>query len=305
MESREHLGYSYEQILQVVKFLKLVVPNFKPLVGVICGSGLGPLADSLSDKIEVPYEDIPLFPASTVVGHGGKLVFGTVGGVPVICMKGRFHAYEGYPLWKVVMPVRVMRLMGVEYLIVTNAAGGIPSSMNVGDIMIIKDHVNMMGMGGQNPLRGPNIEEFGPRFPAMNKTYDRALVKAGLKIAESLGMEDMTHEGVYGCVGGPNYETIAELLMLQSCGVDSVGMSTAHEVIAAGHCGMKVFGFSLITNKAILDYDSSEVPNHEEVIAAAKAKEAKLQGFTEAMIKHMGSLKNAGPPSMCSCGGRR
>nr|CAI5844293.1 unnamed protein product [Callosobruchus analis] len=281
--------YSYEQINQVAKFLRLVVPDFKPLVGIICGSGLGPLADKLQDKVEVPYEDIPLFPTSTVAGHGGKLVFGTVGDVPVVCMKGRFHAYEGYPLWKVVMPVRVMRLLGAEYLIVTNAAGGIPSNYNVGDMMIIKDHVNFMGMGGQNPLRGPNIDEFGPRFPAMNKTYDRALVKTGLKLAESLGMKDITHEGVYACVGGPNYETIAELLMMQTCGIGSVGMSTAHEVIAAAHLGMKVFAFSLITNKAILEYDSTEIPNHEEVIAAAKASEAKLQSFTEAMIKHMGS----------------
>nr|CAH7718669.1 unnamed protein product [Callosobruchus chinensis] len=250
---------------------------------------LGPLADSLQDKVEVPYEDIPLFPTSTVAGHAGKLVFGKVGDVPVVCMKGRFHAYEGYPLWKVVMPVRVMRLLGAEYLIVTNAAGGIPEDYNVGDMMIIKDHVNFMGLAGQNPLRGPNMEEFGPRFPAMNKTYDRGLVKAGLKIAESLGMKDSTHEGVYACIGGPNYETIAEYALMKTCGIDAVGMSTAHEVIVAGHCGMKVFAFSLISDKAIFDYESAEAPNHEAVMAAVKASEENLQKFTEAMIKHMGS----------------
>nr|CAI5848494.1 unnamed protein product [Callosobruchus analis] len=266
----KHMGsagigmYSYDQIVQIAKFLKSVTQDFKPLVGVICGSGLA--------------------------GHAGKLVFGTVGDVPVVCMKGRFHAYEGYPLWKVVMPVRVMRLLGAEYLIVTNAAGGIPNDYKVGDMMIIKDHVNFMGMGGQNPLRGPNIDEFGPRFPAVNKTYDRGLVKAGLKIAESLGMKDSTHEGVYCCIGGPNYETIAEYALMKTCGIDAVGMSTAHEVITAAHCDMKVFAFSLISDSAIFDYDSSEAPNHEAVMAAVTASEEKLKKFTEAMIKHMGSV---------------
>ncbi|VEN63988.1 unnamed protein product [Callosobruchus maculatus] len=303
MEAREYLGYSFEQINQVAKFLKLVVPDFKPLVGVICGSGLGPLADSLQDKKEVPYEDIPLFPTSTVAGHAGKLVFGKIGDVPVVCMKGRFHAYEGYPLWKVVMPVRVMRLLGAEFLIVTNAAGGLQDNFKVGDVMIIKDHINFMGLGGQNPLRGPNLEDFGTRFPPMNKVYDRGLVKAALKIADNLGLKDTTHEGVYACVGGPNYETIAECNMLKIVGVGSVGMSTAHEVIAAAHCGMKVFAFSLISNSAILDYDSTAIPNHEEVMAAVKASEQRLQKFSEAIIKHMGSGA-AGSPSQCGCGGK-
>lgn len=220
-------------------------------------------------------------------GHHGKLVFGYLCGVPVVCMKGRFHYYEGYPLWKCAMPVRVMKLVGVSYLIATNAAGGLNSNYKVGDIMLVRDHINIMGFAGNNPLQGPNDERFGPRFPPMNKAYDRELLNNAKQIAEEIGIGDTIHEGVYACLGGPNFETVAELRMLKMLGVDAVGMSTVHEVITAIHCNLKVVAFSLITNACITDYDNHNQANHEEVIDVGKMKENDLRRFTEKIVEHI------------------
>lgn len=220
-------------------------------------------------------------------GHVGKLVFGYLCGVPVVCMKGRFHYYEGYPLWKCAMPVRVMKLLGVSYLIATNAAGGLNSKYNVGDIMLVKDHINIMGFAGNNPLQGPNDERFGPRFPPMNKAYDKDLLINAKKIAEDIEIDDTIHEGVYACLGGPNFETVAELRMLKMLGVDAVGMSTVHEVITAIHCNMSVIAFSLITNACITDYDNHNEANHEEVIDVGKVKQKDLMRFTEKIIEYI------------------
>lgn len=202
-------------------------------------------------------------------------------------MKGRFHYYEGYPLWKCAMPVRVMKLLGIKCLIATNAAGGLHENFQVGDIMLIKDHINLVGFAGNNPLQGPNDDRFGPRFPPMNNAYDRHLVKQVKNIAKEIGLEKHVHEGVYTCLGGPNFETIAELRMLKKLGADSVGMSTVHEVITAIHCDLKVLAFSLITNKCIVDYDDVNNPNHEEVIDVGKMREDVLKKFIQRVVEYI------------------
>lgn len=185
------------------------------------------------------------------------------------------------------MPVRVMKLMGITHLLATNAAGGLRENFAVGDIMLIKDHINLMGFAGNNPLQGPNDERFGPRFPPMNKAYDRALVNEAKNIAKQMGLEKNIHEGVYTCLGGPNFETIAELNALKTLGADSVGMSTVHEVITAIHCNLKVLAFSLITNKCIVDYDDESHPNHEEVIDVGKMRENDLNMFVKKIVEHI------------------
>lgn len=249
------------------------------------------MADALGNKIEVPYEKIPHFPKSTVKGHIGELVFGYLSDVPVVCMKGRFHYYEGYPLWKCAMPVRVMKLLGINCLIVTNAAGGLNDNYKVGDIMLIKDHINLVGFAGNNPLQGPNDERFGPRFPPMNNAYDRHLVKQAKIIAKELSLENNIHEGIYTCLGGPNFETIAELRMLKMLGADSVGMSTVHEVITAAHCNLKVFAFSLITNECIINYEDEGNPNHEEVIDVGKIRENVLKSFVKKIVEYINTIE--------------
>lgn len=187
------------------------------------------------------------------------------------------------------MPVRVMKLLGCSHLIITNAAGGLNPDYNVGDIMVIKDHVNFMGLAGNNPLQGPNEERFGPRFPAMSRAYDKELREKAKFFACCLGMQDSIREGVYSCLGGPNFETIAELKMLRMCGVDAVGMSTVHEVIVARHCDMTVFAFSLITNSAIMDYEESNTIKHEDVLEMAKLKEEQLKRFITEMVGYIGT----------------
>ncbi|KAJ8911993.1 hypothetical protein NQ315_010004 [Exocentrus adspersus] len=281
--------YTYESLTETASFLRKQVP-FKPVIGIICGSGMGAywnqgcLADALDGKIQFPYEVIPHFPRSTVKGHVGELVFGYLTGVPVVCMKGRFHYYEGYPLWKCAMPVRVMKLLGITHLIVSNAAGGLNPNFKVGDIMLVKDHINLMGFAGNNPLQGPNDDRFGPRFPPMNTAYSKELIIEAKKVAEELNMQDIIHEGVYTCLGGPNFETVAELKMLSMLGADTVGMSTVHEVITARHCDLTVFAFSLITNLCITNYKTASNPNHEEVIDVGKMRESVLQLFVQNIV---------------------
>ncbi|XP_050508945.1 purine nucleoside phosphorylase-like [Diabrotica virgifera virgifera] len=282
--------FSYEDLTDIANFIKSKISPICPKVGIVCGSGLGPLADTLSNPITIAYEEIPKFPVSTVQGHGGCLVVGKLANVPVVCLKGRFHAYEGYPLWKCAMPIRIMKLLGCSHLIVTNAAGGINPNYRIGHIMLLKDHVNFLGLGGNNPLRGPNEERFGTRFPPVNKSYDKDLRDEAMKIAKDLGIEEIVHQGVYACVGGPNYETVAELRLMQTCGIDAVGMSTIHEVIVAKHCDLTVFAFSLITNEAILEWDSDKVPNHLEVLEASKRMESVLQEFVKRLVEHIGTL---------------
>uniref|UniRef100_A0A6A7FLR4 Purine nucleoside phosphorylase n=2 Tax=Hirondellea gigas TaxID=1518452 RepID=A0A6A7FLR4_9CRUS len=278
--------FRYELLEESAQFL-LDGTKHRPNIAIICGSGLGSLATELEERDEFPYETVPHFPVSTVTGHAGKMVLGLLSGIPVMCMQGRFHAYEGYPLWKVSMPVRVMKLMGIEQIIVTNAAGGLNEKYNVGDIMFIKDHINMQGFAGDSPLRGRNEERFGPRFLCMNNAYDKELRSLAREAAQQLGLMDIVKEGVYVMLGGPTYETVAELRLLSILGVDAVGMSTVPEVIVARHCGMKVFAFSLITNKCITDYETDLEPNHAEVIEAANARQKDLKELVKKIVSKM------------------
>jgi len=261
--------------------------EYRPKIGIVCGSGLGSLAESLTQKECFPYVEVPNFPISTVQGHAGQLVFGLLDGVPVMCMQGRFHYFEGNPICKCGMPIRVMKEIGIDHLIATNAAGGINEDFEVGDIMIIKDHINFLGIAGVNPLRGPNDERFGPRFPAVSKAYDRKLRETAMEIGKEMGIESKMREGVYSCVGGPNYETVAEIKAMKILGIDAVGMSTAYEVIVACHSGMTVFAFSLITNKCSLTYDDAPEANHEEVVKAGKDSEPVVQKFVSRMVQHI------------------
>ncbi|XP_056157892.1 purine nucleoside phosphorylase 4a [Lampris incognitus] len=259
----------------------------RPKVAIICGSGLGMLADTLKCQQTFSYSDIPGFPHSTVKGHAGRLVFGELKGKECVCMQGRFHMYEGHSLCKTTFPVRVFKLLGVETLIVTNAAGSLADSYQPGDIMIIKDHINFPGLMGLNPLSGPNDDQFGPRFPAMSGVYNKDLCRLAMDIVKQLGVAQYVHEGVYAMVGGPNFETVAEARLLHRLGVDAVGMSTAPEVVVAGHCGLTVFGLSLITNKVVKSYEDTASVNHEGVLEVSKLRSHTLQHLVTELISRM------------------
>lgn len=202
--------YSYEVIKDIADYL-LDRTTIRPLIGIICGSGLNSIADMITDTKVFEYEDIPNFPVSTVEGHVGRMIFGYLENMPVMAMQGRFHYYEGYPLAKCSMPVRVMKLVGVRYLMATNAAGGLNSKFKVGDIMLVRDHINIMGFAGNSPLQGPNDPRFGPRFPPMTNAYNAHLIKIAKQVAKDMGIENEIHEGVYTCLGGPNYEIADEI----------------------------------------------------------------------------------------------
>jgi len=234
-----------------------------PEIGLVLGSGLGSLADSIEDPTFIQYKDIPGFPETTVPGHIGRFVVGEYRGKNVIAMQGRFHYYEGREMEQIVLPIRVMRILGVKILVVTNAAGGINPDFSAGDLMMIEDHINFLGL---NPLRGSNLDELGPRFPDMTYAYDPFLRKKLMEIAQELGIP--LRKGVYAMMPGPSYETPAEIKMLKAMGADAVGMSTVPEVIAAVHAGMKVVGISCITNMAagVLD----KPLNHLEVMETAE-----------------------------------
>ncbi|WP_093047344.1 purine-nucleoside phosphorylase [Salipaludibacillus aurantiacus] len=252
----------------------------KPSVGLILGSGLGVLADEIENPVVIPYKDIPGFPSSTVAGHKGQFVIGELEGTTVAAMQGRFHFYEGYPMELVTLPVRVMKEMGVDQLIVTNAAGGINESFEPGNLMIIKDHINMFGT---NPLIGPNDESLGVRFPDMSQAYTEELISLAEEAAQKLNLE--VTKGVYVGNTGPVYETPAEVRMLRTLGGDAVGMSTVPEVIVARHSNMKVLGISCISNMAagILDQPLT----HDEVIETTDKVRADFLQFVKAIVAKM------------------
>ena len=271
IENNEYI----EMIKTAAQYIKNKLGEFKPEICIILGSGLGDLADILDNKIEIPYAEIPNFVSSTVVGHKGQFVAGLLNGRAVICMQGRFHFYEGYDLRTVTLPIRVMKSIGVEKLIVTNAAGGVNTNYKPGDLMIITDHINLTG---RNPLIGHNLDEFGTRFPDMSTAYDKEYIEIARKYAEKLGVA--YQQGVYAWLTGPTYETPAEIRYVRGCGADAVGMSTVPEVIVARHSGMRVLGISCITNMAagILN----QPLNHEEVTETAnKVKTAFMQLVTD------------------------
>ena len=238
----------------------------KPRIGMILGSGLGPLADSVENASIIPFNQIPGWPVSTVAGHKGRLVLGQFEGQSVMVMQGRAHYYEGYSMAQIGLPVRVMQRLGVEVLIVTNAAGAVNPSFEPGNLMLITDHINLLGMAGLTPLRGPNLDELGPRFPDMGRAYDRELCDLARKIAAEKSL--VLQEGVYVSLAGPSFETPADLRFLRAVGVDAVGMSTVPEVNVARHGGTRVLGISGISNKANLDGET--LTTHEEVLEAGE-----------------------------------
>jgi purine-nucleoside phosphorylase len=255
----------------------------QPRIGLILGSGLGKLADSIVGPDEIPYAALPPWPLSTVPGHDGRLVIGTLEGQAVMVMRGRVHYYEGYTMGQVTLPVRVMQRLGIEKLIVTNAAGGVNPGFVPGDLMLITDHLNLLGMAGANPLCGPNIDELGPRFPDMGQAYDRGLMELGRQAAKDVQIA--LREGVYCCLSGPSFETPADLRFLRAVGVDSVGMSTVPEVTVARHGGTRVMGISGISNKANLDGNTTTT--HEEVLAAGRIIVPKLEQLLRAVLRAM------------------
>lgn len=268
-----------EKIKQTAEYIRSCVQEI-PSTAIILGTGLGALVDHIEDKKFIPYKEIPNFPVSTVEGHSGNLIFGRLGNRSVIAMQGRFHYYEGYDMKTVTFPVRVMRALGVETLIVSNAAGGMNKEFRVGDVMIITDHINLFP---ENPLRGKNYKELGDRFPAMTEAYSHRLVDLADEIGREKGIRLM--HGVYVGTTGPTFETPAEYEYFRVIGGDAVGMSTVPEVIVARHGGMEVFGLSVITDLG--GKDITDVPSHEEVQQAAKTAEPVTKELVRMLVERM------------------
>ncbi len=257
--------------------------DVRPEIGLILGSGLSPLAEEVEHSVSFPYQELPHFPTSTVAGHAGRLVLGFLEDKPVVVMQGRVHYYEGYSMAEVTFPVRVMQVLGIETLIVTNAAGGLDPKFQPADVMLITDHINLIGMAGLNPLRGPNVDELGPRFPDMSQPYDPQLGSLARQVAkeESLPL----HEGVYICLAGPSYETMADLHFLRTIGANAVGMSTVPEVIVARHGGTRVLGLSGITNVLPVEGGPVVETSHEEVLEAGKKLAPRLETIIRGVLR--------------------
>lgn len=269
------------QINEAVEFLKDKFSGQKPFAGIVLGSGLGKLAYKLEDPITIKYSDIPHFAVSTALGHKGNFILGKLGGKLVLAMQGRFHYYEGYPMSKVTLPIRVMVKLGIQYLFVSNAAGGVNFDYKVGDLMIIKDHINLL----PNPLIGPNLDEFGPRFPDMTRPYEPAIIRMAKEIGMQEGFE--LKEGVYLASSGPTYETPSEYKFYRGAGADAVGMSTIPEVIVARHSSVPVFGMSVITNEAHDDYAEDYVNDGADVVKAADAAADKMTTLFTKIIERL------------------
>ena len=266
----------WEQVQETVNYIKEKT-NFIPEYGVILGSGLGSFTDDIQVAFTLPYNEIPNFPVSTVEGHKGALVFGTIGDKKVVAMQGRFHFYEGYSMKEVTFPVRVMKYIGVEKLVVSNASGGVNPNYSVGDIVIIKDHINFMP---EHPLRGKNDERFGPRFVNMSEPYSKNMMGKAKELAQNLNIE--VKDGVYLGLQGPTFETLSEYRMVKNVGADCVGMSTVPEVIVARHMDMECFGLSVITDMG--DEENIEEVNHAEVLKAAEKAEPKMRDLIKELI---------------------
>ena len=276
---REELNKMLEKVNAAVAAIREKT-DLVPKVGIVLGSGLGGLADSVENPCVLPYRDLPGFAPSTAPGHAGRLLLGTIGSVPVVCMQGRLHFYEGHRMEDIVFPIRVMKALGAQALILTNAAGGVNTNYTPGDLMLLTDHINLLGT---NPLIGQNDEKIGPRFPDMSHVYTPALCELALQAAQECGIS--LQQGVYLATTGPSYETPAEIRMFRTMGADAVGMSTVPEAIAASHCGLQVLGFSLITNMGagILD----QPLDGAEVIQTADARGHDLQRLIAAILKKM------------------
>ncbi len=274
--------FTLEQIDKIADVIR-ARSTYHPRVGIILGSGLGAMAASVELATIIPYNEIPDWPVSTVIGHQGHLVIGQLENKEVVVMQGRVHYYEGYSIAQVVLPVRILQRLGIEILVVTNAAGAVNPNFEPGDLMLIKDHINMIGMAGLNPLRGPNLDELGPRFPDMGQAYDRVLIELTRKVAADEKIK--LQEGVYVSLAGPSFETPADLRFLRIIGADAVGMSTVPEVITAHHAGTRILGISGISNKANLDGDT--VTSHEEVLEAGQKLAPKLTTLIRGVLRRL------------------
>lgn len=269
----------YRQYQEAAEYIQSKMP-YPAKVGIILGSGLGELADNIEEPTTISYKEIPHFAQSTAIGHKGNFIIGKIAGVPVVAMQGRFHYYEGYPMEVVTFPVRVMKLIGIETLFVSNAAGGVNSTYHVGDLMLIRDHINML----PNPLIGPNNEHFGVRFPDMTRAYDRELIALAEKVAKEKGIA--LHKGVYVGLTGPSYETPSEYRFFQMGGGDAIGMSTVPEVIVARHAGIRVMGISVITNEG-WHFEGDYTNDADEVIEAANAAGHKMADLFTGILQQL------------------
>jgi len=255
----------------------------RPEVGLVLGSGLGALAEAVEDPVVVPTSEIPFWPQPTVAGHQGQLVFGLLEGKAVLVLQGRAHYYEGYSMSRIGLPVRVMQRLGIHILILTNAAGGLNPAFSPGDLMLISDHLSLLPMTGPNPLRGPNLDEFGPRFPDMSQVYDPHLLALAQKVSDANGLA--VKQGVYVCLSGPSFETPADCRFLRMAGADAVGMSTVPEAIVAKHGGMAVLGISGISNK--IDINGKNIASHEEVLQAGQVIVPKLTTLIRGVLAEL------------------
>ena len=269
-----------ERINTAASFIKERAKGKNPLVGIVLGSGLGELANLIENPMIIPYSEIPGFPQSTAIGHKGNMIFGELGGKSVVAMQGRFHYYEGYSMDLVTLPIRVMKLLGIKYLFVSNAAGGVNYDFKVGDLMVIRDHINLL----PNPLIGKNLDDFGPRFPDMTRPYDLDLIKLFESVAKESGVA--LKKGVYLAGTGPTYETPAEYNFFRTAGADAVGMSTIPEVIVARHSNIPVFGISVITNEAH-NFADDFVNDGDDVIKAANRAAETLNGLIVEMLNRI------------------
>ena len=277
----------YAQAREAADALARATPTIPriPRVGIVLGSGLGAFADALQDSVTIPFAAIPHVLPTTVVGHAGQFVIGSFAGVSIAVMRGRLHLYEGYTPQQITFPLRALRLLGVETCILTNAAGGVNSALSAGSLLLIRDHIGFPSLTGLNPLFGSNDERFGPRFHAMAEAYDLELRQLATASAQRHSID--LAEGVYAMVGGPNFETQAELRMLRLMGADAVGMSTVPEAIVARHMGMRVLALSLITNQAFPDAESPEIPDHEQVLRIAAEATGRLTTLLGDVIAQM------------------
>jgi len=277
---------NHDEYRSAARYLEARV-KVPPVVGIVCGSGLSGLSKAMTDTQVFAYSDIPGFPELHVKGHVGELVFGFLNGVSTMCMRGRFHFYEGHTMDKVVLGVRTMRCLGVKAVVVTNAAGGLNPDFNIGDVMNITDYFALPLLAGQHPLLGPNDEALGPRFIPTSNAFTKETQEVVVKAAEALKLDFVRPSGCYGIVSGPTYEAPTEAKWLRSIGCDSVGMSTIPELVAAHHSGMKVIGLSLITNKVLLPGDTGVAPSHAEVLEVADRRAEQMQGLVKEIVNQL------------------
>lgn len=275
------MGSLSENIHLAAQYVSEAIGREKPGIGIILGSGLGILADNIPDRITIPYKEVPGFPVSTAIGHKGNFIYGTLGGKKVLAMQGRFHYYEGYSMELVTMSIRVMKLLGIECVFVSNAAGACNPDFKVGDLVVIRDHINTL----PNPLVGPNLDEFGPRFPDMTCAYDIELQKLAFKVAAQMGVS--LKSGVYFGSTGPTYETPAEVRFYRAIGADLVGMSTIPEVIVARHCGIRVFGMSVATNVSNVLNEETNLNDGKDVVNQAEKAAITMSELFRRMISEL------------------